>query len=172
MDLLLTDFTLTDPTDTLPKIQEPRHWSSDGWTAHVIKNEDDDGWAVAMYRDGEAEPTLVGPWTMGRDKKNPKPMDGTAFRTLVKTASEFFRRSEQHLHASLHQSIDVAVGTARVSVSLDIEPDDDNPSAVLSAKDSNGQTLAEQRVPPSYKLNRSSAMAWVEGGFSKVGGLG
>ncbi len=155
-------------TDSNPKIQEPRHWCADGWTAHVIKNEDDDGWAVAMVRDGEAEPTLVGPWTMGRDKKNPKPMDGTAFRTLVKTASEFFRRSEQHLHALLHQSIDVATGLTRVTVSLDIEPDDDNPRARLSANDADGQTLAEQPVPPSYKLNRNSAMAWVESGFARV----
>ncbi len=169
--VLFSEHTLTDPN---PNIQEARHWCSDGWTAHVIKNEDDDGWAVAMVRDGEAEPTLVGPWTMGRDKKNPKPMDGTAFRTLVKTATEFFRRSEQHLHASLHQSIDVvpgsigSTGTARVTVSLDIQPDDDNPSARLSAKDANGQTLADQAVPPSYQLNRNSAMAWVESGFARV----
>ncbi len=155
-------------TDPYPNVQEPRHWCSDGWTAHVIKNEDDDGWAVAMVRNGEAEPTLVGPWTMGRDKKNPKPLDGTAFRTLVKTASEFFRRSEQHLHASLHQSIDVAVGATRVTVSLDIEPDDEHPSARLSATNASGQTLAEQAVPPSYKLNRSTAMAWVESGFAQV----
>ena len=155
-------------TDPYPDIQEPRHWCSDGWTAHVIKNEDDDGWAVAMVRNGEAEPTLVGPWTMGRDKKNPKPLDGTAFRTLVKTATEFFRRSEQHLHATLHQSIDVAMGSKRVTVSLDIEPDDDNPSARLSATDGNGQTLASQPVSPSYKLNRNSAMAWVAGGYARI----
>ena len=30
------------------KTQEPRLWISDGWTARVVKNEDDDGWAVAM----------------------------------------------------------------------------------------------------------------------------
>lgn len=43
----------------------------------------------------------------GRDKKNPKPLDGSAFITLVKTASEFVRRSEQQLHAKLHQSIEL-----------------------------------------------------------------
>ena len=154
-------------TESTPTIQEPRHWQSDGWAAHVIKNEDDDGWAVAMVRDGEAEPTLVGPWTMGRDKKNPKPLDGTAFRTLVKTATEYFRRSEQHLHATLHQSIDVAAGAGYITVSLDIEPDDDNPRARLSAKDVSGQTLAEQAVSPAYKLNRSSATAWVQSGFER-----
>ena len=155
-------------TDLYPTIHEPRHWCSDGWAAHVIKNEDDDGWAVAMVRNGEAEPTLVGPWTMGRDKKNPKPLDGTAFRTLVKTATEFFRRSEQHLHATLHQSIDVAMGSKRVTVSLDIEPDDDNPSARLSATDASGQVLAEQAVSPAYKLDRNSAMAWVAGGYARI----
>ena len=75
IDTALTDPRLPQPDPDLPsgasdrsKIQEPRLWSSDGWTARVIKNEDDDGWAVAMIKDGEAEPALVGPWTMGRDK--------------------------------------------------------------------------------------------------------
>jgi AcrR family transcriptional regulator len=29
------------------KTQEPRLWISDGWTARVVKNEDDDGWAAS-----------------------------------------------------------------------------------------------------------------------------
>src|SRR3954451_13474485 len=77
------------------KTQEPRLWCDDGWTARVIKNEDDEGWAVEMIKDGEAEPALVGPWTMGRNKKDPKPLDTSAFNTLVKTASEVLRRHEQ-----------------------------------------------------------------------------
>ncbi|MES2583784.1 MAG: hypothetical protein V4627_13775 [Pseudomonadota bacterium] len=149
------------------KIQEPRLWRDAGWTASVIKNEDDDGWAVAMTRDGAAEPALVGPWTMGRDKKNPKPLDGAAFSTLVKTASEFVRRSEQQLHASLHQSIAVTVGESRITVNLDIVPDEENPYATLSAVDESGDALAEVRVAPSFKLNRSNAVAWAEGGFAK-----
>ncbi len=154
-------------TDLLPKTQEPRLWRDVGWTAQVIKNEDDDGWAVAMTRDGQSEPALVGPWTMGRDKKNPKPLDNNAFNTLVKTAAEFVRRSEQQRHASLHQSITVAHGAARITVCLDITPDDDNPYAVLSAKDDGDEVLAEVRVAPSFKLNRSTAVAWAEGGFAK-----
>ena len=149
------------------KIQEPRLWCGDGWTAQVIKNEDDDGWAVAMVKDGEPEPALIGPWTMGRDKKNPKPLDANAFSTLVKTASEFVRRHEQQLHASLHQSITVTVKSARVTVSLDIEPDDDNPSAFLSGHADNGDLLAKVRVAPSFKLNRTSAEAWAENGYPK-----
>ena len=155
---------LPDP-DT--KIEQPRLWRDNGWTASVIKNDNDDGWAVAMTKDGAAEPALIGPWTMGRDKKNPKPLDGNAFNTLVKTASEFVRRSEQQLHAQLHQSIAVTVGEARVTVLLDIVPDDDNPSATLSAQDEGGETLAQVRVSPGFKLNRASATAWAEGGYPK-----
>ena len=158
---------MTDAPDTPDTIQEPRCWSDGRWTAQVIKNEDDDGWAVAMTLKGEAEPALVGPWTMGRDKKNPKPLDSAAFNTLVKTASEFVRRSEQQLHASLHQSLAVTVGDARITVSLDIVPDEENPTATLSAVDDGGDLLAEVRVAPSFKLNRSSAVAWAEGGFAK-----
>ena len=156
----------TSPSDDV-KTQEPRLWCGDGWTAKVLKNEDDDGWAVAMIKDGEPEPALIGPWTMGRDKKNPKPLDGNAFSTLVKTASEFVRRHEQQLHASLHQSITVTAKSARVTVSLDIVPDEDNPHAMLAAHDDDGTQLAEVRVAPSFKLNRTSAVAWVEGGFAK-----
>lgn len=154
--------------EPLEKIQEPRRWVSDGWTAQVIKNDDDDGWAVAMTKDGQAEPALVGPWTMGRDKKNPKPLDGTAFITLVKTASEFVRRSEQQLYASLHQSITVTSIAGRVTVCLDIAPDDDNPTAQLTALDEGDEVLAQVRVAPSFKLNRASAVAWADGGFAKL----
>ena len=166
----MTDFS--DPSaESAPveatKIQEPRLWSGDGWTARVIKNEDDDGWAVAMIKDGEPEPALVGPWTMGRDKKNPKPLDGNAFSTLVKTASEFVRRHEQQLHASLHQSLIVTARSDRFTVSLDIVPDEDHPHALLSAQDAGGAQLAQLRVAASFKLKRQSAVAWVESGFSR-----
>ena len=119
-------------------IQQPRHWQGNGWTAVVIKNEDDDGWAVAMTPDGQVEPALVGPWTMGRDKKNPKPLDSAAFNTLVKTASEVLRRHEQQLHAQLHKSLFVMAPSGRVEVSLDIVPDDDDAHALLTAVDAEG----------------------------------
>lgn len=147
--------------------KEPRLWQGDGWTALVIKNDDDDGWAVAMTKDGAAEPALIGPWTMGRDKKNPKPLDKFAFSTLVKTAHEFVRRQEQQQHASLHQSLEVTTNAARYTVSLDILPDEDNPSAFLSATDAFGDEIARIKVAPSFKLNRASAVAWVEGGFER-----
>lgn len=122
-----------------------------------------------MIKDGEPEPALIGPWTMGRDKKNPKPLDGSAFITLVKTATEFVRRHEQQLHATLHQSVEVSTASARVTVCLDIMPDDDNPSATLSAQDEAGELLAQVRVVPSFQLKRSSAVAWVESGFARPG---
>jgi hypothetical protein len=150
-----------------PLVQEPRRWQNEQWTAQVIKNDDDDGWAVAMYKDGESEPALVGPWTMGRDKKNPKPLDGSAFITLVKTASEFVRRSEQQLHAQLNQSVTVNGQDSRVTVLLRIVPDEDNPYAMLSAQDENGDALAEVKVAASFKLNRQTAQAWVDAEFAK-----
>ena len=157
---------MTEIEDDERKITEPRLWRDNGWTARVIKNEDDDGWAVAMTPDGQTEPALVGPWTMGRDKKNPKPLDSAAFNTLVKTASEFVRRHEQQLHASLHQQIVITHGTQRVTVTLDIEPDEETPSAMLRAADASGEVLSEARVAPSFKLTRASAGAWAEAGFS------
>jgi hypothetical protein len=157
----------TEPTLS----KEPRLWQGDNWTATVIKNEDDDGWAVAMTKDGASEPALVGPWTMGRDKKNPKPLDGFAFSTLVKTAHEFVRRQEQQQHAALHQSIAVSAKVQglvqRVTVLLDITPDEDNPYATLSAQDEGGDALASVRVQAGFKLSRASAERWVEQGFVK-----
>lgn len=138
-----------------------------GWTAKVLKNEDDDGWAVAMIRDGEPEPALIGPWTMGRDKKNPKPLDGAAFNTLVKTAAEFVRRHEQQLHATLHQSLTVTANGARITVTLDIVPDEDEPYAMLAATDEADEPLAQVRVSAGFKLNRASATRWAEDGFRK-----
>ncbi|PIT71863.1 hypothetical protein [Limnohabitans sp. G3-2] len=154
-------------TQDQPLVQEPRRWQNEQWTAQVINNDDDDGWAVAMYKAGESEPALVGPWTMGRDKKNPKPLDGSAFITLVKTASEFVRRSEQQLHAQLNQSVTVNGQDSRITVFLRIVPDEDNPYAMLSAQDDSGKALAEVKVTAGFKLNRQTAQAWVDAEFAK-----
>ena len=163
----LPDATLAPDDTAPPTCHEPRLWQDHGWTARVLKNEDDDGWAVAMYKAGESEPALVGPWTMGRDKKNPKPLDTNAFNTLVKTASEVIRRHEQHLQAMLHQQITISALDQRIEVRLDIVPDDDSPSATLSAVGDSGEELARVSVSPGFKLTRSSATAWVEGGFAR-----
>ena len=154
-------------TDIASPIQQATLWSDELWTARVIKNEADDGWAVAMTRQGDPEPALVGPWTMGRDKKNPKPLDAPAFHTLVKTASEVLRRHEQQLHAQLNKHVNVGAGSERIRVSLQIVPDEDNPHALLRAHDESGSELAELRVKPDFRLNAASAEAWIEGGFQK-----
>ena len=148
-------------------VHEDRLWHDNGWTARVVKNEDDEGWAVEMVKDGQAEPALVGPWTMGRDKKNPKPLDVSAFNTLVKTAAEVIRRHEQQLHATLHRNVAVTVRGQRVTVALDIVSDEDDPHALLSASDVLGETLAQVRVAASFKLNVGSATAWIEDEFRK-----
>ncbi len=141
----------TDAAETAEIVRAPVHedrlWSDDGWTAKVIKNEEDDGWAVSMTLDGQSEPSLVGPWTMGRDKKNPKPLDANAFTTLVKTASEIIRR--------------------HIRVNLDIVPDEDSPYAELSAFDDSGDELARERVAPNFRFNHDVASAWVTSGFAR-----
>ncbi|MEY4748791.1 MAG: hypothetical protein RIQ60_1005 [Pseudomonadota bacterium] len=148
-------------------VREPRLWRDNGWTAKVIKNEEDDGWAVAMTRDGEAEPALVGPWTMGRDKKNPKPLDVNAFNTLVKTAYEVIRRHEQQLHAQLHKRLVLNRPEGRLVITLDIVPDELEPHAWLAAADAYGESLARVKVRPDFRLDTRSAEAWAAAEFSR-----
>nr|WP_026296163.1 hypothetical protein [Aromatoleum toluclasticum] len=148
-------------------VNEPRLWRDEGWTARVIKNMDDEGWAVEMIKDGEPEPALVGPWTMGRDKKNPKPLDSSAFNTLVKTASEVLRRHEQQLHATLHKKITVNTGSGPVIVTLDIVVDEYDPHALLGAYDAAGEELARLRVDTGFKLTTASAHAWLADDFRR-----
>ena len=171
-----TDAPSADDTPAVrrdPKTQDPRHWKDDGWSARIVKNEDDDGWAVEMTRDGAREPALIGPWTMGRNKKDPKPLDTSAFHTLVKTATEFVSRSEQQRHAALNKEVrvnaridDVATD---VRVALTIIPDDDFPYATLTATDTAGNTIAQVKAPASFKLSANSAVAWIDGGFRTPG---
>jgi hypothetical protein len=164
-----SDTDNTDDSEAPSAIHEPRLWRDNGWTARVIKNEDDDGWAVEMLKHGESEPALVGPWTMGRDKKNPKPLDTAAFNTLVKTAAEVLRRHEQQRDALLHKSLAVMAQAGRITVTLDIVPDDDDPHAFLAAQDADGEALARVRVAAGFKLSAASAAAWIENDFRKPG---
>jgi len=85
----------------------------------------------------------------------------------VKTASEFVRRHEQQLHAELHQSLTVTAASGRVTVNLDVTPDEDNPYAILSARDERGDLLAEVKTTASFKLNRASAERWAARNFEK-----
>ena len=160
--------TEADP-DAPAAVHEPRLWRDAGWTARVVKNEDDEGWAVEMVKDGEAEPALVGPWTMGRDKKNPKPLDTSAFLTLVKTAAEVLRRHEQQDHAARHRSVVVTTSAGRITVRLDIDADEEDARAQLSAFDAAGDELARVGVDPAFRLDVRSASAFVDSGFRRPG---
>jgi hypothetical protein len=153
-----------------PEEQDPKLWKADGWTARVIKNEDDDGWAVEMTCDGATEPSLVGPWTMGRDKKNPKPLDVSAFATLVKTANEILARHEAQRRAQLHRDVTTTVeGGARMRVDLDVVPDDDDPHAVITVRDEAGETVLRSRVSAGFKLTAATARAFIERGGGSEG---
>jgi hypothetical protein len=164
----MTDTTPTTESDDILPLQQDRLWRDERWTARIIKNEEDDGWAVEMTRHGDPEPALVGPWTMGRDKKNPKPLDGPAFSTLVKTAAEVIRRHEQQLHATLNRSVTVSAGDRRIRVTLAIVPDEDNPTATLSAFDeADDSELARVNVPASFTLSATSASAWIDADFAR-----
>jgi len=150
-----------------PDIMEPTLWRRNGWTARVIKNEDDDGWAVEIRKAGLAEPALISPWVMGRDKKNPKPFDGPSFTTFVKTASEVLARSERQREQALRKRLDLAWDGRWYTVVLEQVPDEYEPHAVLSAVDDAGQTVAKHQVPANFKLTRDVGDAWIRGGFAK-----
>lgn len=163
----MTDLNRAFEDDAAATVKEDRLWCENGWTARVIKNQDDEGWAVEMFKDGEAEPALVGPWTMGRDKKNPKPLDKSAFNTWVKTASEVLRRHEQQLHATLHKRLTVFTSNQDWEITLDIVPDEYEPYALLAARGDDGEPVAQLRVSPDFKLDKASATAWIENEFRR-----
>ncbi|MFN7143647.1 MAG: hypothetical protein ACK4YP_07730 [Myxococcota bacterium] len=155
---------MDDQEEQPDDVASPTFWRRNGWTAKVIKNEDDDGWAVEMTRVGESEPALVGPWTMGRDKKSPKPLDPSAFTTLVKTASEVIRRHEHHARALLHRSFSyVRTDGQRVRADLDVAPDEDDPHAVLACVDDvTNEPLRRGRVSPGFKLSAARVERFLE----------
>jgi hypothetical protein len=145
------------PAQAADEILEPRLWKRDGWVARVIKNEDDEGWAVSMTRAGDSEPALVGHWTMGRDKKNPKPLDQSAFMTLVKTANEVLIRHEAAAKSRLHRSVTCGDERGRFKVDLDIARDEDDPHAILVAFDeATGEKLRSTRVSAGFKLTATT----------------
>jgi len=148
------------------EITEPTLWKKNGWTAKVVQNADDEGWAVEITRHGDPEPALIGHWTMGRDKKNPKPLDDGAFATLVKTASEVIRRHEQAARERLHKSLTFTTDTGlRLRVAFDIVPDDDDPHAILAVVDDvTDEPIRSGRVSPGFKLTASTVQRFLKTG--------
>lgn len=147
-------------------LSDPRRWIKSGWTARVIKNENDEGWAVSMTRAGDAEPVLVSPWTMGRDKVNPKPLDHSGFATLLKGANDVLRRHEAALHARLHRELTChSEAGQRLRVTFDIQTDEDDPHAILSVADeASGEVLRAGRASPTFKLNEKAIQRFLRTG--------
>lgn len=143
-----------------PEEQDTGHWKADGWAARIVKNEEDDGWAVEMTRDGELEPALVGPWTMGRDKRSPKPLDVGGFKALVKAATDVRTRHMQQLRAQLHRNVTVENQSGQsVRFDLDIVPDEDDPHAILTVHSEGGPY--KSRVETNFRLSIDSARKYL-----------
>jgi hypothetical protein len=151
----------------IPEITEPRYWRKNGWSAKVIKNEDDDGWAIEISKEGVSDPVLVSPWVMGRDKKNPKPIDSPSFATFVKTASEVIRRAEQQRERALKRMVSSCWDGIWYKIVLQIIPDEYDPYAILSASGPEGD-IVKLKVAPNYKLTQATADKWVRGGFKEM----
>ena len=141
------------------RVNTPTLWHRDGWTARVIQNEDGDGgWAVSMQRDGDPEPVLTGPWTMGRDKKNPKPLDVNAFHTLVKTANDVLARHAQRAKDATHKHfVFTREGGQRVRAEWDLAGSEDDPHArLVCVDDITGEPIRDERVPVNFKLSAAN----------------
>lgn len=153
-------------TDLDDETSDPRMWKKSGWIARVIKNDSDEGWAASMTRVGDAEPVLVSPWTMGRDKVNPKPLDHAGFATLLKGARDVLRRHEEALRARLHRSITCTSETGqRLSVALDIQVDEDDPHAILSiVEEQTGEVVRRGRVSAAFKLSETTVRRFLRTG--------
>ncbi|HXS31832.1 MAG TPA: hypothetical protein VN755_13425, partial [Steroidobacteraceae bacterium] len=70
-------------------------------------------------------------------------------------------------HALHHKEVGVMSAGGRISVTLDIVADEDDPHALLAAIDAAGERLAEWRVGAGFRLNAASARAWIDDGLGK-----
>ena len=86
--------------------------------------------------------------------------------TIVGLPETAVKEAKDRVRAAIHNS-GFEFPAKRITVNLDITPDEDNPYATLSAQDDGGDTLAEVKVAAGFKLNRSTAVAWADGGFAK-----
>lgn len=137
-----------------------------GWTAQIIRNDDDDGWAIAMTRDGDDEPVYTAPWTMGRNKKDPKPLNDKDFLVWIKSAREFLERSRFQSRTRNRRSVDVTSADGQdLTVVFDVRGGDCEATGVLTALDAIGQQLGRSECDPSFELTLESAEDWVNSGF-------
>lgn len=157
------------------KEKPPIVWemAADGWNAKIIDHPDDDGWALAMTRDGDDEPLLVVPWVMGRNKRDPKPLNELDFRTQVKAARDFYTRMQNQARAAFRRSYTVYTDDDQsVTVVFDVDQDDFEPQGILTATDPMGDELARFTVASGLKLSRAMAQRWVAAGLAHPSTLG
>ena len=148
-------------------------WSGRGWTAEVVPNVDGGGWALSMTQDGHDLPTLVVPWVMGRNKKDPKPLNEADFRTQLKAAKDFLTRHQaQQRNANRVRKDVVGANGEWVRVIFEIIPDEFDPEAELIAQNRAKDVLARVSCPMGFKLTREAALAWVNSGFEPLDGGG
>jgi hypothetical protein len=157
-------------TQRMNDITEERHWKKSGWNARIIKNGDDDGWAVEVTRLGDAEPTFVSPWTMGRDKKNPKPIDQGAFTQLIKTGTELIARQQNQAREKLHRQLAYRSDDGvSMLADFDLVPDDDDPHAMLTVRiEATGEVVQTARVAANFKVNAANVQRFVASGGTSL----
>ena len=144
-------------------------WSGGGWTAEVVQSEDGGGWALAMTHDSHDEPTMVVPWVMGRNKKDPKPLNKLDYAAAVKAAQDFLNRHEQQRRMAHRVSFDVVGDDGGwVRVVFDIIPDEYETEGELVGFSRAGDELARVSCPTSLKLTREVALKWVNEGFNPI----
>lgn len=142
-------------------------WSGRGWTAKIVENEDGGGWACEMYKDGHDQPVYVAPWTMGRNKVDPKPLSLNAFNTWVKSASEFLMRSQMHKRIKDRTSFTITTEDGeQLKVIFDIDRGDYQSVGVLTAEDVFGEEIARAETYPRFELTIDAAEAWVASDFA------
>jgi len=145
--------------------EEDRIWRKRGWIAEIIKNEDGDGWAVSMTREGDVEPAFIAPWTMGRNKKDPKPLNAKDFGTWLKSATEVLGRSQYQNRTAARNIQHVYTDGEHLKIIFDVIRDDYEPIGVLTAHDAIGEEVARVETSADYQLTRESAEDWVASGF-------
>ena len=141
-------------------------WKERGWTAEIIRDDEGgSGWAVAMTPDGADEPVYTAPWTMGRNKKDPKPMTTRDFLVWIKSASEFLERTQRQLGTRARKSLDLTdPGGAFVRIIFDVQ-ERGEAVGVLTAENSVGLEIARAEIDPLFRLTRERAEAWIDAGY-------
>jgi hypothetical protein len=129
--------------------------------------ESEEGWAVEMKKDGEAEPALVELWEDLCDDLPPRPLDAAAFKALHKSAEALQSRQRQRLQSQLHKRLSLHLPDGRWEVTLDIVPDEFEPHAVLTAFDAEGTECAHEKVAADFKLTPAIAESWISSDFRR-----